>query len=34
VKAIVLRMDSPGGSAVASDAIWRQVIRAQQVDNY
>ncbi|HEX6237457.1 MAG TPA: signal peptide peptidase SppA [Acidimicrobiales bacterium] len=25
VKAIVLRVDSPGGSYVASDAIWRQV---------
>lgn len=26
VKAIVLRVDSPGGSAVASDLIWREVI--------
>ncbi len=26
VKAIVLRVDSPGGSAVASDAIWRELI--------
>ena len=25
VRAIVLRIDSPGGSAVASDAIWREV---------
>jgi protease IV len=25
VKAIVLRVDSPGGSAVASDAIWREL---------
>ncbi|MEQ8849378.1 signal peptide peptidase SppA [Botrimarina sp.] len=25
IKAIVLRVDSPGGSAVASDLIWRQV---------
>jgi protease-4 len=27
VKAIVLRVDSPGGSALASDLIWRQVSR-------
>lgn len=26
VRAIVLRIDSPGGSAVASDAIWREVM--------
>ncbi len=26
VKAIVLRVDSPGGSAVASDLIWREVV--------
>ena len=26
VKAIVLRVDSPGGSAVASDQIWREVV--------
>src|SRR5262249_14037952 len=26
VKAIVLRVDSPGGSAIASDAIWREVL--------
>jgi len=25
VKAIVLRVDSPGGSAIASDAIWREL---------
>jgi protease-4 len=25
VKAIILRVDSPGGSAVASDAIWREL---------
>jgi len=25
VKAVILRIDSPGGSAVASDAIWRSV---------
>lgn len=29
VKAIVLRVDSPGGSAVASDLIWREVIVAK-----
>ena len=29
VKAIVLRIDSPGGSYVASDAIWREVVRAR-----
>src|SRR5205809_440607 len=26
VKAIVLRIDSPGGSAIASDIIWREVL--------
>jgi protease-4 len=26
VKAIVLRVDSPGGSAVASDVIWRELV--------
>ncbi len=26
VKAIVLRVDSPGGSAVASDLIWREIV--------
>jgi len=30
VKAIVLRVDSPGGSAVASETIWREVVRARQ----
>jgi protease-4 len=30
VKAIVLRVDSPGGSYVASDTIWREVVRARQ----
>lgn len=29
VVAIVLRVDSPGGSAVASDTIWREVVRAR-----
>ena len=28
IEAIVLRIDSPGGSAVASDLIWREVVRA------
>jgi len=27
VRAIVLRVDSPGGSALASDLIWREVVR-------
>jgi protease IV len=30
VKAILFRIDSPAGSAVASDAIWRETIRAKQ----
>ncbi len=30
VKAIVLRVDSPGGSYVASDSIWRETVRARQ----
>ena len=30
VKAIVLRVNSPGGSALASDVIWREVILAKQ----
>jgi len=30
VEAIVLRVDSPGGSYVASDTIWREVERAQE----
>jgi protease-4 len=29
VKAIVFRVDSPGGSAVASDTIWRETVRAR-----
>jgi protease-4 len=29
VKAILFRVDSPGGSAVASDAIWRETVRAK-----
>lgn len=30
VKAIVLRVDTPGGSAIASDQIWDAVVRARQ----
>ncbi len=30
VRAIVLRVDSPGGSAVASETIWRDVVLAQR----
>lgn len=30
VAAIVLRVDSPGGSPVASDIIWRETIRAKE----
>jgi protease-4 len=30
VKAIVLRVDSPGGDAVASDLIWRAVMKARE----
>jgi protease IV len=29
VKAIVLRVNSPGGSYIASDTIWREVVRAR-----
>jgi len=31
VKAIVLRVNSPGGSALASDVIWRETILAKKV---
>src|SRR5690606_10140423 len=31
VKAVVLRVNSPGGSALASDAIWREVELTKQV---
>jgi protease-4 len=31
VKAIVLRVNSPGGGALASDIIWREVVLAKQV---
>ena len=30
VKAVVLRVDSPGGSALASDLIWREVMLTQR----
>ena len=30
MKAIVLRINSPGGSALASDVIWREVVLAKQ----
>lgn len=30
VKAIVFRIDSPGGSYVASDTIWRETVRARR----
>lgn len=30
VKAIVLRIDSPGGSALASDVIWRELVRCKK----
>lgn len=31
VKAIVLRVNSPGGSALASDVIWRETVLAREV---
>jgi protease IV len=31
VKAIVLRVNSPGGSALASDVIWRELVLAKKV---
>ena len=30
VKAIIFRVDSPGGSYVASDTIWRETVRAKE----
>jgi protease IV len=30
VRAVVMRIDSPGGSAVASDTIWREVCRVRE----
>ncbi|MEM6989272.1 MAG: signal peptide peptidase SppA [Myxococcota bacterium] len=32
VKAIVFRIDTPGGSPIASDAIWREVARAREAN--
>ena len=31
IKAIVLRIDSPGGSAIASDIIWREIMLTRDV---
>ncbi|KLN60611.1 hypothetical protein WH96_12530 [Kiloniella spongiae] len=31
IEAIILRIDSPGGSYVASDVMWREVVRAKEV---
>jgi protease-4 len=31
IKAVVLRINSPGGSALASDVIWREVVLTQKV---
>ena len=31
VRAIIFRIDSPGGSYVAADAIWREVMRAREL---
>jgi protease-4 len=30
VRAILFRIDSPGGSAVASETIWREIVRARE----
>lgn len=30
IKAVVLRIDSPGGSAIASDVIWREVLLTRE----
>ncbi len=30
VKAIVLRVDSPGGSALASDVMWREIVKCKK----
>lgn len=32
IDAILLRIDSPGGSYVASDTVWREVIKARETD--
>lgn len=31
IEAVVLRVDSPGGSALASDLIWREIARVREV---
>jgi protease-4 len=33
IKAIVMRVDSPGGSALASDVIWRELMITRDADN-
>lgn len=33
IRAVVLRIDSPGGSAVASDAIWRELVVSREADS-
>lgn len=33
VRAVVLRVDSPGGSSVASDVIWRELMLVKEGDN-
>ena len=30
IKAIVLRVNSPGGSALASDVMWREIVLAKE----
>ncbi len=30
IRAIVLRIDSPGGSAIASDVIWREIMLTRE----
>ena len=34
VKAILFRVDSPGGSYVASDTIWRETVRANSTSDF
>ncbi|MFC4906092.1 signal peptide peptidase SppA [Actinomadura gamaensis] len=34
IRAIVFRVNSPGGSAVASDAIWREVVLAREAGKH
>lgn len=31
IKAVVLRVNSPGGSALASDLIWREIVKTKEV---